>query len=163
MLQGILQFIQTITPVVAFVALFLGIWSTVHILRKDRIRIKVIPRINEQIDEPELAIRIMNKSYLTVTIEQISLIAKRPKDKRLKLPAIYLDDASTPPKTMEPRTSWTPKLSLRKLILKYYENEELRYIKHVVVETACGKSFNGRSKSLKQYTSKLSDNSSREP
>jgi len=172
-----MNFITSMTLAIAVLGAVLGIINTIHSLNRDRILLKVIPEwvVPKGHDERDLGIRVINLSYIAVSVEEIGFEIKGEKiplfDPSFEEVEVPLFDSGVSlsraalgermfPKRLEPRTSMT--VTVPGEVLKSLKSEEFKKIKIAYAITNCGLIFKGSSGALRQavYDDRIKDRGS---
>ena len=153
------------TLAIAVLGAVLGIINTIHSLSRDRILLKVIPErvVPKGHNKRDLGIRIINLSYIAVSVEEVGFEIKGEKiplfDSGVSLSRAALGERMFP-KRLEPRTSMTVTVPWE--VLKSLKSEEFKRVKFAYARTSCGLIFKGSSGALRQavYDDRIKDRGS---
>jgi hypothetical protein len=155
--------LTTITAITGLVfgliGAILGIFNTIQQFRKDKVRLKLVPKIyrheangghlcsaripteNEKAWHG-MCLEIINLSVFAVTIDEIGLLSS-DEDSRIVFPTAELSNNESLPKRLEPRASVTcyiPSNSPATIL-----NEGLPFAKGFYATTSCGVTATGKS------------------
>lgn len=154
---------EIIVGISAIVGMALGIYNLVHSIRKDKVKIKIIPKAimretrNTTTGErgiiladndfasfhPFFAFEIINQSNFSVVVDEIGLKI-RGKKARLSIPIPQLGDKGEWPRELKPRNSVVVYGKLENIIDAAKNNK----IVSAYVKTACNNISYGKSKAL---------------
>ena len=131
----------------------LGIINTWHQMRKNKIRLKIIPSHAIPVGAIASAninfgIEVVNLSDFAVTITDVGFVLKN-KSKATLLPVISIDQPKELPIRLEPRTSYKKYFSK-----SVVDTGEVR-IKSAYANTECGETITGTSGALKQLVKEM--------
>lgn len=156
-----------IVALAAFIGMALGIYNFFKERRKEKVRLKIIPKSVVQIikgvqrhsltttsefnpskNAGLFGMDIVNMSQFAVTIKQAGFIRKGT-DNRLTIVIPIVEDGKEWPRKLEPRESVSIYGNLQELI----NSNSLHLIKGAYAETACGHIGKGNSGALKDLVS----------
>ena len=149
----------------AFTGMGLGIYNFLREKKKDKVRLKVIPKTVVQRSEgingglslssttefdPKqnaglFGIEIINMSDFSIVVNQVGFI-KRGSDRRLSIIKPILDDSGEWPRKLEPRES----VSAYGLVPELIKSNALHLVTKAYVATACGEVRTGKNKALSE-------------
>ena len=136
--------------VFGFLGAALGVINTCHAISRDRVSVRVIPiwLLGLHGREVEMGIRMINLSYMPVTINHVGFTLRR-KDAHMPILEGFLEGGSLP-KRMEPRTQLTALVGLAT-----FQDPDFAGVQRAYVDTACGRRFTGTSKALRSHVHEL--------
>jgi len=134
------------TLVIAIVGALLGIINTIKALRKDTMRVKILPSWETDFSLTQLSVNVINLSQFPITIENVGFKINRKQ-------ILYIWDIRTEskendgylPQEINPRNKLKIPISLRVVA-----DSNFRNVKKVIIITADGRKFYGTSPALKQ-------------
>ena len=157
---------ENITLALAIIGAGLGIWNTIANFRKDRISLRVIPKLYDRglggfvlwdrfdpTFHPQFSpsgraafcVEVQNAGRIAVTLNEVGFIRKRRSGNRFVIVQPRLSDGSSLPKRLDPLSSVTVYSSVIPEKLG-----DLHQVKAACAEAANGKIFTGSSPVLKQ-------------
>jgi hypothetical protein len=143
-----------ITLFLAVVGSALGVINLWHQLKKDKLRVKVIPifvvSYTAQNKIKQLGVEVINRSNYAVTIHEVGFFTRNVKrDGRMVIVSPITADGKPWPRRLEPRESVTacPNNNI-------FNEKDFKQIKKAYARTACGYTFYGTSKVLKNLVKK---------
>lgn len=134
--------------VFGFLGAVLGVINTCHAISRDRVRIRVTPIWLLSQHGRQMGIRIVNTSYMPVTINHIGFTLRR-KGAHMPILEGFLGGGFLPQR-MEPRTDLTARVGL-----VTFQHPDFAGVRRAYVETACGRRFTGTSKALRGHVNEL--------
>jgi hypothetical protein len=144
-----LSTLDKMTLGIAVIGLLLSIWNTWRLHIRDKIIIRVVPKISYPVGpwndpRPRFGFEIINESVFPVTVTEVGF-EYRGTQQRGALPRPLLLDNGDWPRRLDPRTSLTAYSDPVEAL-----DLQLSDICCAYVTTATGKSFRGISKALEQ-------------
>lgn len=135
---------DAITLAIAVIGAVLGIYNAWRAVSKDRIRLVVRPSNWVAPGRGDgIVIEVVNMGFVAVTISQVALRMKRPKDKIFLFLPGYLTGQKLPHR-LEPRTSISIHVSP-----EISRDPQIANVRDAFAKTACGCTFYGNSPALK--------------
>ena len=140
-----------VTLGIALLGAALGIINTCHQLSRDRVKLKVIPKITRIVRDgestgPHLCIEVVNLSTFAVTISHVGLRCKK-RYEEVHYPILH--DGGRWPRRLEPRHSVTAYFS------EDWHELDFRKVRKAYAFTECNVAQHGSVKRLKKQVGEL--------
>jgi len=147
-----MMWITGVTLGIALLGAVLGVINTCHQINKDRVRLRVVPKIMRliqagQVSGPQLCIEVINLSAFAVTISGVGF---RARGHYLALVHPILLDEGAWPRRLEPRQSVTAFFNK-----DWRKDEDLRNARCAIATTECGVTRRGTVRRLRKQRKDL--------
>jgi len=158
-----------VTPIAAITGMFLGIWNLVQTQKRDKVKLKIIPRSasyfasgknvrlssNEFKIHPQpdrLVIEVINLSQFPITIDEVGLFAPKRKVQFFKAHNPIIHDGGPWPRRLERNESVHAYINWSDLL----DKEDSHLITLAYAMTACDHTQKGDSKALQDLIRNIS-------
>lgn len=143
---------EGVTLGLAITGVVLGVMNTWRAFDRDRVRLKVIPKLFITSDGTSgLCVEVVNVGYIPVTLHQVWIKLRVASDRNQFMWIPKLASGAGWPARLEPRTAVT-------ILMPPGADKDpvLGSAKFVAVQTACGRTFRGSSAAFRGHVAKLS-------
>ena len=153
-----MTWVTGVTLGIALLGAVLGIINTWHQISKDRVRLRVAPKIvrlvqADQTSGPQLCIEVINLSTFPVTISGVGFCTRG--NDLVVVDPIFLDQGSCP-RRLDPRQSVSAFLNE-----EWRKDHDLKHARRAFATTQCGVTRYGTVKRLKKQIRDLEGRESR--